>query len=107
MNGHKDDTGKPAAGVLIDFSQALEQVAEVGTYGALKYARGNWLQVNNAIERYYDAMWRHLLASGRETCDPESGHTHLAHVAWNILAVLELSARNANNEPHENPYLSQ
>ena len=85
--GRKDDSAKTLAGLLKDFSPALMQVAEVGTFGAHKYARGNWLKVDNGIERYEDALWRHLLQHGT---DPESGLDHLAHAAWNILALITL-----------------
>ena len=85
--GRKDDSTKTLAGLLKDFSPALMQVAEVGTFGAHKYARGNWLKVDNGIERYEDALWRHLLQHGT---DHESGLDHLAHAAWNILALITL-----------------
>lgn len=92
--GTKADTGKPMAGVLADFSRALEKVIDVGTFGARKYARANWLKVENAEERYWDAFWRHLLAAEREPCDTESGMPHLHHAAWNLLAVIELQERH-------------
>lgn len=85
--GRKDDNDKILAGLLKDFAPALLQVAEVGTFGAKKYARGNWLKVENGVERYSDALWRHLLQHG---VDPESGIDHLAHAAWNILALITL-----------------
>lgn len=88
--GMKNDFGKPLAGLLIDFSQALEGVVDVGTFGAHEYGRGNWLEVENGIQRYYDAFWRHLLKSGRERVDPETGRLHLEHMIWNLLAVVEL-----------------
>ena len=91
--GAKLDAGKVKAGVLHDFSSALFDVARVGTYGAEKYTRGGWQSVPNARERYFDAMWRHLLASRHEAADKDTGLKHLAHAAWNILAVLELEAR--------------
>lgn len=91
--GVKADNGKPLSGMLIDFSRALERVMEIGTFGAQKYSRGNWLLVEDAEQRYWDAMWRHLLAAGRELNDPESGMDHLHHAAWNILAVIELQQR--------------
>ncbi len=45
--------------------------------------------------RYTDAMMRHLLAMDVDPdgLDPETGLPHLAHIAWNALAVLELQAR--------------
>lgn len=90
LPGRKDDSQKILAGVLKDFAPALLQVAEVGTFGAKKYARGNWLKLDNAQERYEDALWRHLLQYGK---DPESGLDHLAHAAWNILAIITLKER--------------
>jgi hypothetical protein len=89
--GAKLDAGKLKAGVIGDFSRALLTISAVGTFGAEKYSRGGWLHVDGGIERYTDAMWRHLLASGT---DDESGLDHFAHFAWNVLAVLELMERN-------------
>lgn len=93
--GAKDDKGKPMAGVLLDFSRALQTVVDVGTYGAKKYTRTSWATVPEGSQRYLDAMMRHLLAMDVDPdgLDKETGLPHLAHVAWNALAVLELQAR--------------
>lgn len=93
--GAKDDKGKPMAGVLLDFSRALQTVVDVGTYGAKKYTRLGWATVPEGSQRYLDAMMRHLLAMDVDPdgLDPDTGLPHLAHVAWNALAVLELQAR--------------
>ena len=93
--GAKDDKAKPMAGVLLDFSRALQIVVDVGTYGAKKYARQGWCVVPEGSQRYTDALVRHLLAMDVDPdgLDPETGLPHLAHVAWNALAVLELQAR--------------
>ena len=91
--GAKLDAGKPLAGILLDFSLALRAVVAVGTFGANKYARGGWQEVDNGIERYTDAMLRHALKEPRETHDPDSGLHHAAHLAWNALARLELMLR--------------
>ena len=93
--GAKDDKAKPMAGVLLDFSRALQTVVDVGTYGAKKYTRGGWATAPEGSQRYLDAMMRHLLAMDVDPdgLDPETGLPHLAHVAWNALAVLELQAR--------------
>ena len=93
--GAKDDNGKPMAGVLLDFSRALQTVVDVGTYGAKKYTRTGWATVPEGSQRYTDAMMRHLLAMDVDPdgLDKETGLPHLAHVAWNALAVLELQAR--------------
>ena len=93
--GAKDDKTKPMAGVLLDFSRALQTVVDVGTYGAKKYTRLGWATVPEGSQRDLDAMMRHLLAMDVDPdgLDPETGLPHLAHVAWNALAVLELQAR--------------
>ena len=70
--GAKLDSGKVLAGVLGDFSLALNAVAEVGTYGVNKYSRGGWQHVPDAQTRYTDALWRHLLAESTEPVDSES-----------------------------------
>ena len=61
--------------------------------GAEKYDDDNWLLVDDAIKRYRDAKGRHMLLGAIEPHDNESGLTHLAHEAWNALAVLELHLR--------------
>ena len=93
--GRKDDSGKILAGILYeDFPHALTAVAEVASFGAKKYARGNWKNVLAGRERYNDAMHRHLLAHCcGEKVDTESELLHLAHAAWNALAVLELTIK--------------
>lgn len=94
MTGEKYDEGKPLAGlVLMDFARALQAVVEVGTYGAKKYEERGWLSVPMANKRYTDALWRHLLANAHTQYDEESNLEHLAHAAWNILALLELRRR--------------
>ena len=95
--GSKLDAGKQMAGVLLDFSRALEAVADVGTFGANKYTRGGWQSVPEGEQRYMDALMRHLLKGQREDIDPDSGLDHLAHLAWNCLAVLELRLREAEH----------
>lgn len=87
----KFDGGKPLAAIPIkDFGRALEAVSEVGTFGAKKYARSSWKGVENAAVRYEDALYRHAYKSSYEDVDEESGLPHLAHLAWNALAVLQL-----------------
>lgn len=91
--GAKLDAGKILAGVLGQFSRTLLAVAEVGTHGAEKYTRGGWQSVENGIERYYDAGWRHKLKGCFEKLDPDSELAHKAHEVWNGLAELELILR--------------
>ena len=93
--GAKLDSGKPRLGLVLgDFARALAEVGKVGTYGAEKYSPRGWLEVPGGEVRYLDALYRHLLADARgEDLDPDSGLLHLAQVAWNCLAVLELRLR--------------
>ena len=95
--GAKLDGGKILAGILSDFSLALQEVAKVGTFGAQKYSRGGWQEVPHGEQRYFDALWRHLLAERHEPVDKDSGLVHQAHLAWNALARLELMLRNGDN----------
>jgi hypothetical protein len=97
--GAKLDQGKPrVALVLGDFPRALLAVCEVGTFGAAKYSDSGWLKVPNGIERYSDALGRHLLLeSTGEILDPDSNLAHAAHSAWNALARLELMLRDCEN----------
>lgn len=67
----------------------FEEVAKIFTLGAKKYGDNNWQNLEGWDSRYYSALLRHLFAwrSG-EKLDPESGEHHLAHAAWNVLALL-------------------
>lgn len=93
--GAKLDAGKPRMGLVLgEFGNALKAVAEVGTYGAKKYSDNGWLDVPQAQERYTDAGLRHEFAYlAGEECDSDTNLLHLAHRAWNSLAVLELKLR--------------
>ncbi len=91
--GAKLDDGKVLGGLVGDFGLALTEVAKVGTYGANKYTRGGWQHVENGVERYGDAMWRHMLLQKTEGIDPESGIEHEIHAVWNAIAKLELRLR--------------
>lgn len=91
--GAKLDAEKVRAGLLADFSLALLEVAKVCTYGAKKYSVRGWEKVDNGIERYKDAQYRHMLAQRHEEFDQESGLLHLSHECWNLLAQLELKKR--------------
>lgn len=93
-SGIKYDTGKPIAGIIFeDFPSAINGVCIVGTFGANKYARGNWKLVENAKQRYSDAMVRHMISKGQgEITDQETGLPHSHHIAWNALAIAEIES---------------
>ena len=97
--GAKADNGKIRAFLMLSgFSNALEEVSKVTTLGANKYTPNGWVSVPDASNRYMDALARHLLKYGSgeyyDTGEGGLGTHHLAQVAWNALAVLELELRN-------------
>lgn len=64
----------------------IESVGAVLTFGAKKYEPNNWQKVEDAKNRYYAAAMRHLLAWRKgEKTDPESGLSHLDHLACNVM----------------------
>lgn len=91
--GVKHDKGKfqPVEGLLSCFPRALEDISRVSEFGANKYSWGGWRTVPDGLNRYKEAQLRHMLevAKGKKL-DQESKMLHLAHSAWNALAVLEL-----------------
>jgi hypothetical protein len=87
--GMKYDNGKLRWDLLP--IEEVEKVVDILTFGAQKYADNNWQNVDNANERYYAALMRHLTAWRKgEKIDPESGREHLAHVACNIVFLMWL-----------------
>lgn len=103
--GIKHDNGKPRPDLIFSaMARALLEVSKVAAMGAAKYDDDNWLIVEDASKRYRDAKGRHLLLGAIEPHDNESNITHLAHEAWNALAVLELHLRQLEEpkKPIEN-----
>jgi len=96
--GAKMDAGKLRVGLVLgSFVNALEEVSSVGTIGAAKYSDDGWLAVPDGVNRYTDAMLRHLLKEWQgERVDADTEQLHAAQVAWNALARLELMMRSAD-----------
>lgn len=68
--------------------KALWAIGEVHTMGAEKYAPRNW-EEGLSFSETTDALLRHLYKwLDGHVKDAESGLHHLAHVAWNALALL-------------------
>ena len=87
--GIKHDKGKlRLSEMLIDFAPALEELCKVWEFGANKYGKSNWQQVENAKDRYTNALLRHLFAEKNDLYDSESEILHAAHIAFNALARL-------------------
>lgn len=85
--GRKDDTGKNRLDLIEP--EFIESVGKVLTFGANKYEPNNWQNVDDGKDRYYAAALRHLMAYRKgEEKDPESGLSHLEHVACNIMFLL-------------------
>tara|TARA_R100000697_G_scaffold28105_1_gene37148 strand:- start:983 stop:1264 length:282 start_codon:yes stop_codon:yes gene_type:complete len=80
--GIKHDIGKLQYDLLDPY--ALEDMVKVLTFGAIKYDRHNWKNVEKY--RYEAAMMRHYEAYRKgELYDPESGVSHLAHALVNLM----------------------
>jgi hypothetical protein len=85
--GLKFDAEKPEFSLLPVFP--LRAVADVLTYGKVKYDAHNWRKgldwsrVMDAIERHYSQF-----KAGQDT-DSESGLHHLAHLMANVMFLLE------------------
>lgn len=95
--GSKLDAGKAPVlrGALEYFPRAILAVAEISAFGAEKYTWRGWESVPNGVDRYGDALGRHLLKERIEGLnDSESGMRHAAHAAWCALARLELMLRD-------------
>ena len=89
--GRRDDQGKPEFNLIP--SDGLRELGRVFTFGAGKYAPYNW-ERGMAWSRCYNSLLRHLYAYwDGERNDPETGLHHMAHCAWNALALLVYSLR--------------
>lgn len=85
--GVKFDSNKPQWS-LLPF-EALEEVVEVLTSGAKKYAPNNWKYVPDADARYMDAAFRHMAQYMQgDKYDEETGNNHLAHAMCCLLFKL-------------------
>ena len=90
----RQNTGKPKLSLvpghwLIDIARVMEK-------GLEKYDRDNWRKGAPPTE-YLDSLMRHYAAFiEREDNDPETGESHLAHIAVNALMCLS-SMRNTEH----------
>jgi hypothetical protein len=87
MIGMKFDGEKPEWH-LLNFED-LEEVVEILTFGAKKYAPNNYKLVEDPFNRYFSAAMRHLVAYKKgEQLDPESNRSHLSHCICNLLFLM-------------------
>ena len=80
--GKKDDSNK------LDWSllplEAVQEEVKVLMHGANKYGANNYKELDNFKTRYINALFRHMIAYAiGERIDPETGLSHMAHVACN------------------------
>lgn len=97
QSGKKYDKGKSMVGTMVNvFPNALLEIGKCIEMGTHKYPDpNNWKKVEGAKERYQDSLMRHLIEYNRGNFyDNESRLPHLAHCAWNALAILELNIMN-------------
>lgn len=82
----KHDDGKLPLSLLP--VESLEEVAKVLKFGAEKYARNNWKK-GTRWSRIVDSFLRHVYSwmRGEDKC-PETGISHLAHAACNLLFLI-------------------
>ena len=101
VQGRKFDQGKPRYGLLPPL--ALQEMARVLTHGAEKYDACNWKHVPDSLERYFDALQRHVWAwKMGEKLDPDSGIHHLAHALANVAFLYEHDVKYSkeDNDPN-------
>ena len=93
----KRDAGKPR--VTLVPRQIIFDIARVREYGLAKYGdKESWRSVE--IERYRDAIFRHLLAylDDPQGTDEESGLSHLSHLACNVAFLCELEKEHGTDK---------
>ena len=84
---------------------ALEQIARVYTYGTQKYDDDNWWKGLRWKKDVFGCIFRHVWKWFRgEVNDDESGLHHLAHAAWNCMALMEYE-RNGIGIDDRVPYV--
>ena len=71
--------------------KAMLEIVKVLTYGAKKYSAGNYIKDGATFNRYYAAALRHMLQwQALEDTDGETGLSHIAHAATNLIFLLSM-----------------
>lgn len=85
----------------------MEEIVKVYTFGAEKYAPNTWQHLEDGYNRYKAALFRHIAAYEKgEMLDPESNLPHLAHAAWNAIAMLHFSTKEAKTFNRDNKIMT-
>lgn len=103
--GTRYATGKPGGWWYAPI-YGLKLVAPVWEGGAEKYAPLDWAegQSHSTLIDCAQRHWLEVLLNGVWARDPESGHLHLAHAAWNILCLLTFMALGREDLDDVTPY---
>ena len=89
-NDPKGQIGATKAPLGLVPPYAMEQTAWVHKLGADKYGPWNWRETGVCASTYVNAILRHLNAwRDGEDLDPESGISHLAHVACSANILMD------------------
>lgn len=85
--------------------EELAGVVDVYTAGAKKYGENRWQTLENGVNRYLGAFFRHLTAYKRgEQFDPEDGCLHLDKCIWNMIAVRHCFLADKDVNPNTSDY---
>lgn len=96
----KSDKEKPMW-QLLDLS-IIQTIVHVLTFGAKKYSVNSWQRIEDAEERYWGAMMRHLEAHReRNYNDKESGMPHLWHAFCSLYFLIWFHMKRTRNR---NPF---
>lgn len=97
MDAKHLDEGKVNLQYVLVF-KGLDEVARVGEFGAKKYGQFNYM-AGASYMRFLGSCSRHLCAFIRgEDKDLESGCSHLAHLIFDALMLLEWRARKVGTD---------
>lgn len=101
--GLRYDAGKPRTDLLPP--DGLLELAQLYTIGAVKYGDRNW-ERGMPWSKVLGPLLRHLLRwMVGQARDPETGLSHMTHVAWNALALVVYELRGIGTDDiHPNPH---
>jgi len=90
VNDPKGEAGSKKAPMYLIPASAMEQISWVHKLGATKYGAYNWRKTGVCASTYISAIMRHLNAwRDGEDLDPESGISHIAHIATSCNILLD------------------
>lgn len=94
--GLRYDAGKPRTDLLP--ADGLLELAQLYTAGAVKYGDRNW-ERGMPWSKVLGPLLRHLLRwMVGQARDPETGLSHMTHVAWNAMALVVYELRGIGTD---------